>query len=43
MRLFPERVTALILANTRPELDSEEMREIRKETALSVAKRELGS
>ena len=37
MRLFPERVSALVLANTRPEPDPEEMREIRNEMALSVA------
>jgi 3-oxoadipate enol-lactonase len=42
MRHFPERITALILANTRPEPDSEEMREIRKETALSVAQEGVG-
>src|SRR5919112_665321 len=36
MRLFPERVTALVLANTRAEPDSEEMRETRNETAVSV-------
>jgi pimeloyl-ACP methyl ester carboxylesterase len=29
MRLFPERVTAFVFANTRPEPDSEEMRETR--------------
>ncbi len=38
MRLFPERVSALVLANTRPEPDPEEMREIRNEMALSVAR-----
>jgi 3-oxoadipate enol-lactonase len=38
MRLFPERVSALVLANTRPEADPEEMREIRNEMALRVAK-----
>ena len=37
MRLFPERVSALVLANTRPEPDSEEMRETRNEMALRVA------
>ncbi|HEX6709469.1 MAG TPA: alpha/beta fold hydrolase [Rubrobacter sp.] len=37
MRLFPERVSALVLANTRPEPDSEEMREARNEMALRVA------
>ena len=38
IRLFPERISALVLANTRPEPDQEEMREIRNEMALSVAK-----
>jgi 3-oxoadipate enol-lactonase len=38
MRLFPERVSALVLANTRPEPDPVEMREIRNEMALSVAR-----
>jgi 3-oxoadipate enol-lactonase len=38
MRLFPDRISALILANTRPEPDPEEMREIRNQMALSVAK-----
>ena len=38
MRLFPERISALILANTRPEPDPEEMREIRNEMAHSVAR-----
>ena len=42
MRLFPERVTALILANTRAEPDSEEMRETRNETALRVAEEGVG-
>lgn len=38
MRLFPERVSALVLANTRPESDPEEMRENRNQMAHSVAK-----
>jgi 3-oxoadipate enol-lactonase len=38
MRLFPERISALVLANTRPEPDPVEMREIRNEMALSVAR-----
>ena len=38
MRVFPERISGLILANTRPEPDPEEMREIRNQMALSVAK-----
>jgi pimeloyl-ACP methyl ester carboxylesterase len=42
MRLFPERVSALVLANTRPEPDSEEMRETRNETALRVAQEGVG-
>jgi 3-oxoadipate enol-lactonase len=37
MRLFPERVSGLILANTRADRDDEEMREKRKETARRVA------
>jgi pimeloyl-ACP methyl ester carboxylesterase len=37
MRLFPERVSALVLANTRPDPDSEEARETRNEMALRVA------
>jgi len=42
MRLFPERVSALVLANTRPEPDPEETRETRNEMALSVAKEGVG-
>ncbi|HYQ84078.1 MAG TPA: alpha/beta hydrolase, partial [Rubrobacter sp.] len=42
MRLFPERVTALVLANTRADPDSEEMREARNETALRVAEEGVG-
>jgi 3-oxoadipate enol-lactonase len=42
MRLFPERVSALILANTRAEPDSEEMRETRNEMALRVAQEGVG-
>ena len=38
MRLFPERISALVFANTRPEPDPEEMREIRNDMALSVAR-----
>jgi pimeloyl-ACP methyl ester carboxylesterase len=37
LRLFPERVSGLILANTRPDPDSEEMRENRKSMARRVA------
>ena len=42
MRLFPERVIALVLANTRPEPDSEETKENRTETALRVADEGVG-
>jgi pimeloyl-ACP methyl ester carboxylesterase len=42
MRLFPERIKALVLANTRPEPDPEEMREIRNEMALGVAREGVG-
>ena len=38
MRLFPERISALVLADTRPEPDPAEMREARNEMALSVAR-----
>ena len=42
MRLFPERVSGLILANTRPEPDSEEIRENRREMARRVAEEGVG-
>ena len=42
MRLFPERISALVLANTRPEPDSEEIRETRNEMALRVAQEGVG-
>lgn len=42
MRVFPERISALVLANTRPEPDSEEMRETRNEMALRVAQEGVG-
>jgi len=42
MRLFPERVSALVLANTRAEPDSGEMRETRNEMALRVAQEGVG-
>jgi pimeloyl-ACP methyl ester carboxylesterase len=38
MRLFPERISALVLVNTRPDPDPLEMREVRNEMALSVAR-----
>ncbi len=37
MRLFPERISGLVLANTRPDPDSEEIRENRKKMAQRVA------
>lgn len=37
MKLFPERVSGLVLASTRPDPDSEEMRENRMKTARRVA------
>jgi len=42
MRLFPDRVAGLILANTRPDPDSEEIRKTRNEMALRVAKEGIG-
>jgi 3-oxoadipate enol-lactonase len=38
MRLFPERISGFVLANTRPEADPAETRETRNEMALSVAR-----
>ena len=37
LRLFPERISALLLANTRPDPDPEEGKEARRETARQVA------
>lgn len=37
LRLFPERISGLVLANTRPDPDSREMREGRKEMAHRVS------
>ena len=37
LRLFPQRVSGLVLADTRPEPDSDEIRENRKEMARRVA------
>lgn len=37
LRLFPEKISGLILANTRPDPDSEEARESRREIARRVA------
>jgi 3-oxoadipate enol-lactonase len=42
LRLFPERVSGLVLANTRPEPDSEEMKENRKTMARRVAEDGVG-
>jgi len=42
MRLFPERISALVLANTRPDADSEEARETRNEMALRVTQEGIG-
>lgn len=38
LRSFPERISGLILADTRPDPDSDEIRAARKETALRVAR-----
>jgi len=38
LRHFPERISALVLVNTRPEPDPPETREVRNEMALSVAR-----
>jgi 3-oxoadipate enol-lactonase len=37
LALFPERISALVLANTRPDPDSEDVKETRRETARRVA------
>jgi pimeloyl-ACP methyl ester carboxylesterase len=37
LRLFPERIRALLLANTRPDPDAEEAKETRREVARRVA------
>ena len=37
LALFPERISALVLANTRPDPDSEDVKEMRRETARRVA------
>jgi pimeloyl-ACP methyl ester carboxylesterase len=37
LRLFPERIRALLLANTRPDPDAEEAKETRREVARHVA------
>lgn len=42
MRSFPERVSGLVLANTRPDPDTEEARETRKQMALRVAREGIG-
>src|SRR5918911_1279541 len=42
LRLFPERISALLLANTRPEPDDEDAKEARRETARRVAEEGVG-
>ena len=42
LRLFPERISALLLANTRPDPDPEEAKEARRETARRVAEEGVG-
>lgn len=42
LRAFPERISGLVLANTRPDPDSEEAQATRKEMALRVADKGLG-
>jgi 3-oxoadipate enol-lactonase len=42
LRQFPERVSGLVLANTRPEPDSEEIRQNRKKMAHRVAEEGVG-
>jgi pimeloyl-ACP methyl ester carboxylesterase len=37
LRLFPERISALLFANTRPDPDTEEAKETRREVARQVA------
>ncbi|WP_219973763.1 alpha/beta fold hydrolase [Rubrobacter xylanophilus] len=42
LRLFPERIAALVLADTRPDPDTEEMKENRRELARRVAEEGVG-
>ena len=42
LRLFPERISGLVLANTRPDTDSEEVRRSRKDMACRVADEGVG-
>ena len=42
VRAFPERISGLVLANTRPDADTEEARETRKEMALRVTQEGIG-
>jgi len=42
MRLFPERVSALVLANTRPDPDPEETKQTRRDLARKVAEEGVG-
>lgn len=42
VRSFPERISGLVLANTRPDPDTEEARQTRREMALRVAEEGIG-
>lgn len=42
LRLFPERISGLVLANTRPDPDNEEARETRREVARRVTEEGIG-
>jgi pimeloyl-ACP methyl ester carboxylesterase len=42
LRLFPERISGLVLANTRADMDSEEVRESRKDMACRVSEEGVG-
>jgi 3-oxoadipate enol-lactonase len=42
LKLFPERISGLVLANTRPDPDSEEARQNRRQAANRVAKEGVG-
>lgn len=42
LRLFPERISGLVLANTRPDPDNDEVRQTRREVARRVAEEGVG-
>ncbi|CAN5665411.1 alpha/beta fold hydrolase [soil metagenome] len=42
LRLFPEKISGLLLANTRPEPDAEEIRQSRKDMACRVSEEGIG-